>query len=676
MKIPSPFIPLRISTSGLEHTVEIVGRKYVFGADAMISSIVTQGKEILAGPMRIVSQEDGEAAIFDEAYPENESESFIQSRSDEEAVICGCKQTQRFIVDFCNTIHFDGNIDIDFKLMTKGHTVAQVFGMSGIKPLRYKLDYLWLEIPLKKELFTLYHMFPNSSMIADNGKVYTENTTSTSGAIPRESVALPFRPLLWLGNEELGIGFFAENNRYWQNSDEKKAIEIIQKEKETVLRIRLLDSHPSSWKGDFEKGAGLYTPIDFHFGFHVTPVKPFPENPYLHRALHLDCGTKIKGNYMDYLSCENRFDLLKEKGVTTLILHEKWNKSQNWFSLSEYTANQLKYIVDECHKRDIKVMPYFGYELSAMSPVWSDIHDKVLTKYSNGRLDGGWWRVPFQRDYCVCYNSDYADYFVEGIKKIMDEYNIDGVYLDGSARPTFCSNTEHGCGWYDENGALHGSYSIKAIRRLFQKLHKVVKERGGHINVHTFAAVNFTALPYIDQNWFGENLQFDLMKGSSKDVDLDYFRAEYSGRNMGVPVEFIVYENRPLWQFENALAISLLHGILPRPNHIGHPLEVMSKVWDIIEKFPVEKSEWLPYWKNNAKTSNPKIKVSYYKYTDVSGDASLLVFISNVSPEEISSVKIQLEEEISYIKDLTSNTTISELSFDIKGHDYKMLFIK
>ena len=42
---------------------------------------------------------------------------------------------------------------------------------------------------------------------------------------------------------------------------------------------------------------------------------------------------------------------LKEKGVTTLILHEKWNKCQNWFELSEFTARQLRTIVDECHQR-------------------------------------------------------------------------------------------------------------------------------------------------------------------------------------------------------------------------------------------------------------------------------------------------------------------------------------
>lgn len=676
MNIPKPFIPLRLKTEELQHKVDIVGRQYTFGADGMITSILSQGYEILSSPMRIVSYEDGELAVYDNNYPDNESESFIQSRSDEEAVICGCKQSKRFIIDFCNTIHFDGNIDIDFKLMTRGYTVSQHLGISDIKPLQYKLDNLWLEIPLRKEFFSLYNMYPNSPMETECGKVYEETTTSSSGVIPTESVFLPFVPLLWLGNENLGIGFFAENSRHWQPVTEKKTIEIIQKENEIVLRLRLLDSHPKAWKGNPENGANLYAPIDFHFGFQITPVKPFPENPYIHNAFHVDCGTKIKGNYIDYFSEDNRFDLLKEKGVTTLILHEKWNKSQNWFDLSEFTANQLKYIVDECHKRNIKVLPYFGYELSSMSPVWSEFSKDFLTTTKNGNLDGGWWRVPFQRDYIVCYNSEYADYFIEGIEKLMDEYNIDGVYLDGTAKPRCCYNTNHGCGWYDEDGNLYGSYQLNAIRKLFQRLFRVVKQRGGQINVHTNGAVNFMAMPYIDQNWFGENLQFELMKGQTSDVNLDYFRAEYTGRNIGVPVEFIVYENRPLWKVENALAICLIHGILPRPNHIDHPLTLMSDVWKIIGKFPVEKSLWLPYWENDVKISHPKIKVSYYKYTDLSGKDNLLAFVANISSKAVEGVTIQFNENISVARDTHSGKEMTDFTFNVEAYNYKILFIK
>ncbi len=676
MNIPKPFIPLRVHTEELQHKVDIIGRQYTFGADGMITSIISQEQELLSSPMRIVSYEDGEPAEYDNNYPDNESESFIQSRSDEKAVICGCKQTKRFIIDFCNTVHYDGNIDIDFKLMSRGRTVAEVFGMSEIKPLQYKLDNLWLEIPLKKEIFSLYHLYPNCSMVSENGKIYEETTTSSSGLIPNESVSLPFRPLMWLGNENLGIGFFAQNDRHWQPECENKAIEINQKEDETILRLRLLDSHPKAWKDDYANGARAYTPIDFHFGFHITPVKPFPKNPYIHNAFHVDCGTKIKGNYIDYFNAENRFDLLKEKGVTTLILHEKWNKSQNWFELSEFTANQLKYIVDECHKRDIKVLPYFGYELSSMSPVWSEFSKDTLVTTKEGTLDSCWWRVPFQRDYMVCYNSSYADFFIEGIKILMDTYNIDGVYLDGTAKPRCCYNTKHGCGWYDEEGELHGSYQINAIRKLFQRLHKVVKERGGQINVHTYGVINFTVMPYIDQNWFGENLQFDLMKGQNSDVNLDYFRAEYTGRNIGVPVEFIVYENRPLWKFENALSMCLIHGILPRPNHIDHPLTVMSKVWDIMGKFPVEKSQWMPYWTNEVKVSDPKIKVSYYKFTDLSGKDNLLAFISNITPNTIRNATVHFSENVTVAKDLYSGAESSNFTFDIDGYDYKILFVK
>ena len=84
-----------------------------------------------------------------------------------------------------------------------------------------------------------------------------------------------------------------------------------------------------------------------------------------------------------------RYDELKEKGVTTLILHEKWNKSQNWFELSEFTRRQLVTITDECHKRGIKVLPYFGYELSILSPEWGALENKVTFKGQQNQLMGG-----------------------------------------------------------------------------------------------------------------------------------------------------------------------------------------------------------------------------------------------------------------------------------------------
>lgn len=666
MKIMEPFIPVRVESENAEHKIELLNRCYTIGADGMISSIVSSGKELLASPMRIVLQEDGESAVFDIDYQNNESESFIQRRNDREAIICGSKQSERFIIDFCNTIRYDGSIDIDLKLATRGKTVAQTFGIAGVKPLAYRLDNLWLEVPLKKEFCTFYHIF------CDLARKEVPPFPTTAH-LTEKGLSIPFKPFVWLGDDDIGLGFFTESRKYWQFSNEQRAFEVVFEGDTAILRIRLLDSHPISWGENYENGMDCFAPLDFHFGFMPTPVKQFPDNPYIHKALHLDCGIKIKGNYIDFMTAE-RFNRLVEKGVDTLILHEKWNKSQNYYELSEFTAWQLKYISTECHKRGIKLLVYFGFELSSMSPEWSSLKDKVLYKDENGKIQGGWWRVPFQRDYMVCYNSEYADSFIGAILDIIDTYHLDGVYLDSTASPRLCSNREHGCGWYDENGKLQGAYTVNAVRRLFEKLSTEIKKRGGIISLHNYGFINFTVLPFVDQTWYGENLQQELMLGSEKDVDIDYFRAEYCGRNMGVPVEFLAYENRPYWTFEKALSCSILHGILPRPNNIEYPLDLMSEVWKIIEGYPISKAEWCPYYKNGANTSNEKIKVSYYKHTSLDGAVQLLAFVTNISSKEISA-EISFNENVSTAYDciLRSPTT---LNFTFEPYGYKIIFLK
>ena len=375
------------------------------------------------------------------------------------------------------------------------------------------------------------------------------------------------------------------------------------------------------------------------------------------------------------MSAENRFDRLKEMGVTTLILHEKWNKSQNWFELSEFSAYQIRYIADECHKRGIRVLPYFGYQISSMSTIWSKKSNNILVKEEDGSILTGWWRVPFQRDYSVCYNTEYEDYFINGITNIMDTYHMDGVYLDGTHAPRYCYSTEHGCGWYDHKGNLHGSYPLKAIRHLFKRLYDVVEQRGGMVNVHAFGFINFTALPYIHQTWYGENLQFELMKGTNEDVNLDYFRAEYTGRSMGVPVELIAYENRPLWKFESALSMALLHGIVPRPNDIDHPLELMSSVWKIFDAFPIVQSEWKPYWNNDTWADHDKVKISYYRYITLTGEPQLLAFVVNISATPVEKVTITFGEAVSKAVDMEKKEEVG-FAFKLDQYGYRILFIQ
>ena len=143
---------------------------------------------------------------------------------------------------------------------------------------------------------------------------------------------------------------------------------------------------------------------------------------------------------------------------------------------------------------------------------------------------------------------------------------------------------------------------MAAVRDMMRRLYEAVHSRGGYINVHVFGAMNFVALPYIDITWCGEDLQFGYLHGNMTAFPLEHFRAAYTGRNTGVPMELLAYENRPVWNFEQAISMALIHGILPRPNDIEGPLEQIAPIWKVFNTFPIDRAEWFPYWSNTLQT--------------------------------------------------------------------------
>ena len=127
-------------------------------------------------------------------------------------------------------------------------------------------------------------------------------------------------------------------------------------------------------------------------------------------------------------------------------------------------------------------------------------------------------------------------------------------------------------------------------------------------------------------------------------MPLAYYRTMYTGENIGVPVELIAYENRPVWTFENALACSLIHGFLPRPNDIAWPLELMSGIWDVFERFPIQQADWLPYWANAdlLTVSDTRVRASFYRYTAPDGQRTYLLLCANVTRTDAPAVRFAL----------------------------------
>ena len=111
---------------------------------------------------------------------------------------------------------------------------------------------------------------------------------------------------------------------------------------------------------------------------------------------------------------------------------------------------------------------------------------------------------------------------------------------------------------------------------------------------------NIPAMYYMDSLYTGENIQSRLLDGRIDSVPVDYMQAAYNIANTGLPMQFVSYNAQEGWTFENAIALTLVHGILPRPNDIGAPLAAVAKIWRILDAFPIAKSVWQPYWCNRT----------------------------------------------------------------------------
>ena len=181
----------------------------------------------------------------------------------------------------------------------------------------------------------------------------------------------------------------------------------------------------------------------------------------------------------------------------------------------------------------------------------------------------------------------------------MDDFGIDGVYLDGTEYPFGCCNTEHGCGHVRPDGSIAPTYPIFAVRSAMRRIHEVVRSRRrkGHVNVHNSTCMTMPTLGWATSYWDGEQFQG---VGSGVDVaqllPLDAFRAEFMGRQWGVPAEFL--HAGAAYTYEQAWAFTLLHDVPVRPHNPDDQLDLAASIWRVMDTFGRKKAEWLPYWSN------------------------------------------------------------------------------
>ncbi len=429
------------------------------------------------------------------------------------------------------------------------------------------LEGLTMDIPIKAEHARYLYHYPEKWFSAAN-----------AGALPANGWSYAFKPLVWLGDEDRGFCWFAESDEHWRPTGNDKATQVLPQGETVVLRLNIIAAPVS-----------LDKPLQLTFGYEATPVKEVIKDVWDYRIC-------MEGNYD-----ETKLDRLAKLGVRTIIY-------SGWTDIESYTSTtrgeELHRLVKACHERGMQMLITFGYLMSDLAPEYSTYADECLVEPRPGGYTPDW--QPKQTAYEVCYASHWADFIASGMARLMDEYDVDGFFLDGifDPWPEGCANPHHGCGYDAEDGTRRVTWPFFAHRRLMQRMWNIVKSRkpDGQVNVHNSGEMLIPTLVFATSGYDGEQLA-STARGPDvfSQIPLETFRAEFMGRQWGVPAEFLCYEEP--YTYEEALSFTLLHDVLVRGTEEGDGqgrsrIELESALWHVMDEFGRKQAQWLPYWSN------------------------------------------------------------------------------
>ncbi|MFP4027975.1 MAG: glycoside hydrolase domain-containing protein [Candidatus Brocadiia bacterium] len=258
-RIFPPFEPIQKEGN----TLEVVMREYAMNGLGLWDSVQARGnetdfKELLAAPMGV--QVSMESDALDAQGEKLEGDGEFTSTKAHEVVFEGRASHPAVNVESTTITEYDGCMRVEMDLL------------PGEQP--EKIQSLWVNIPIKDELAPLYHASTTALRYNPAGRtpkgdgLFWDTRDFPDGEWPTG-----FRPYIWLGAEERGLCWFADNDENWvKDVDYEKgkydpAFSLHRKDGVLTLRIHLV-----------QRPVTLKRQRHIVFGVMATPAKPMPED--------------------------------------------------------------------------------------------------------------------------------------------------------------------------------------------------------------------------------------------------------------------------------------------------------------------------------------------------------------------------------------------------------------
>ena len=260
-RVYPPFEPIEVE----DNEVRVVMRRYGKSGLGLWDSVRARGnetpmKELLAAPIRLVA--DGEPL---------EGDGKFTSVAGHEVVYEGTAAHPAVSVATRTITEYDGCMRVELTLSPPDtrHPTRDTPASAPDTPAP-TLDTLHLEVPLKDELAPLWHVVrtgirgnPAGYAPKGTGRVW-DSRRFRDGSLPGN-----FLPYIWLGAEERGLCWFADNERGWGLGDPKNdpCLSLYREDGVLTLRVHLV-----------QKPVEIQEERRIVFGLMASPGKPMPEN--------------------------------------------------------------------------------------------------------------------------------------------------------------------------------------------------------------------------------------------------------------------------------------------------------------------------------------------------------------------------------------------------------------
>lgn len=259
--------------------------------------------------------------------------------------------------------------------------------------------------------------------------------------------------------------------------------------------------------------------------------------------------------------------------------------------------NEMKAYIDEAHSRGMKVKIYDTVrELTNRAPelfALLSLDDEIIANGPGGgpswlqeHIDRPYipgWYVPELHDSALVTTgtSRWHNFYVEGLRWLVENVGIDGLYLDDIAFDRTTMKRVRKVLLRGNPGALIDVHSANQFN-----------PRDGFANSANLYLEHF---PFIDRLWFGEYFDYNSQP--------DFWMTEISGIPFGLMSEMLQDGGNP-WR-------GMIYGMTNRLPWAGDP----RPIWQFWDRYDIQNTEMIGYWVPNApvKTGRADVLATTYR---------------------------------------------------------------